>query len=88
MEIRPVMDAELIVDAQNATGESPVWSARDQALYWVDIPKGTLQRWSFADGSIRTWKAPQMLACIAAAAAGLRGWKTAFIICSPAKTAA
>ncbi|WP_196217519.1 SMP-30/gluconolactonase/LRE family protein, partial [Pseudomonas savastanoi] len=67
------MDAELIVDAQNATGESPVWSAHDQALYWVDIPKGTLLRWSLADGSIRSWKAPQMLACIAADSRG--GWK-------------
>ncbi|WP_425331792.1 SMP-30/gluconolactonase/LRE family protein, partial [Pseudomonas syringae] len=60
------MDAELIVDAQNATGESPVWSVRDQALYWVDIPKGELHRWDFKQNSTRSWKAPQMLACIAA----------------------
>ena len=66
------MDAELILDAQNATGESPVWSARDQALYWVDIPAGHLHRWSARDGSTRHWKAPQMLACIAADDKG--GW--------------
>jgi sugar lactone lactonase YvrE len=59
------MDAELILDAQNATGESPVWSAREQALYWVDIPAGKLHRWDPADDSTQSWKAPQMLACIA-----------------------
>lgn len=59
------MDAELILDAQNATGESPVWSAREQALYWVDIPAGVLHRWDPADESSQHWKAPQMLACVA-----------------------
>ena len=59
------MDAELILDAQNATGESPVWSAREQALYWVDIPAGVLHRWDPADDSSQSWKASQMLACIA-----------------------
>ena len=59
------MDAELILDARNATGESPVWSASEQALYWVDIPAGQLYRWDAADDSTQSWKAPQMLACIA-----------------------
>jgi sugar lactone lactonase YvrE len=58
------MDAELILDAQNATGESPVWSAREQALYWVDIPAGKLHRWDPSDDSTQSWQAPQMLACI------------------------
>ena len=30
------MQAELIVDARNAVGESPVWDGRRQRLYWVD----------------------------------------------------
>ncbi|WP_426143329.1 glucurono-1,5-lactonase [Pseudomonas sp. DWP3-1-2] len=59
------MDAELILDARNATGESPVWSAREQALYWVDIPARRLHRWNLADGASQSWEAPQMLACIA-----------------------
>ncbi|RMQ49174.1 Senescence marker protein-30 protein [Pseudomonas cichorii] len=66
------MDAELIFDARNATGESPVWSIREQALYWVDIPAGHLYRWSAADNRTQSWKAPQMLACIAAHSNG--GW--------------
>ena len=59
------MTAELILDARNATGESPVWSTTEQALYWVDIPAKRLHRWSPADGKNQSWQASQMLACIA-----------------------
>lgn len=59
------MYAELIVDALNAVGESPVWVAAENALYWVDIPNGGLQRWSADTGHVHAWKTPQMLACIA-----------------------
>jgi len=66
------MHAELIVDARNATGESPVWSAQEQALYWVDIPAGQLYRWSPADNRTQRWTVPEMLACIARCRDG--GW--------------
>ena len=64
------MTAELILDARNATGESPVWSTAEQALYWVDIPAKHLHRWSPADGKNQSWQASQMLACIAQAGNG------------------
>ena len=64
------MTAELILDARNATGESPVWSTTQQALYWVDIPAKRLHRWSPADGKEQSWQASQMLACIAQAGDG------------------
>jgi sugar lactone lactonase YvrE len=57
--------AELLVDARNATGESPVWHAGEQALYWVDIPARKLCRWQLANAEVTTWLAPEMLACIA-----------------------
>ncbi|MBS4078501.1 SMP-30/gluconolactonase/LRE family protein [Pseudomonas rustica] len=66
------MQAELIVDARNAVGESPVWVAQENALYWVDIPNGALQRWSADTGQVHAWKAPEMLACIARHQRG--GW--------------
>jgi sugar lactone lactonase YvrE len=66
------MKAELVIDARNATGESPVWRAGEQALYWVDIPARRLFRWNAADGQVRHWTAPEMIGCIAAHAAG--GW--------------
>lgn len=58
------MPAELIVDARNAVGESPVWVAEENALYWVDIPSGGLQRWDASNGHVEAWTAPQMLACL------------------------
>jgi len=64
--------AELVLDARNAVGESPVWHAGEQALYWVDIPTCTLNRWALATASVSHWQAPEMLACIAASATG--GW--------------
>lgn len=63
---------ELVLDARNAIGESPVWSAAEQALYWVDIPTGTLNRWPLATQLLTTWKAPEMLGCVAPMASG--GW--------------
>jgi sugar lactone lactonase YvrE len=59
------MQAELILDARNATGESPVWNAREQTLYWVDIPARRLNRWSVQGNQTQSWEAPEMLACIA-----------------------
>jgi len=59
------MHAELILDARNATGESPVWSSREQALYWVDIPAKRLNRWSPSTHTTQTWATDEMIACIA-----------------------
>ncbi|MHC8320701.1 SMP-30/gluconolactonase/LRE family protein [Pseudomonas sp. GB2N2] len=58
------MPAQLIVDARNTVGESPVWVAEENALYWVDIPAGRLQRWSADTGQVEAWTTPEMLACI------------------------
>jgi sugar lactone lactonase YvrE len=62
--------AELVFDARNAVGESPVWSVPEQALYWVDIPARTLNRWSLASLALSTWQAPEMLGCVAASGSG------------------
>lgn len=62
--------AELIVDARNGVGESPVWNVSERALYWVDIPAKKLQRWDAQTGAVRVWQAPEMLACIAPHSSG------------------
>ncbi|QJI39021.1 SMP-30/gluconolactonase/LRE family protein [Pseudomonas sp. ADAK13] len=79
------MQAELIVDARNAVGECPVWVPRENALYWVDIPNGELQRWSAASGQVQAWKTQQMLACIARTDAGnwVAGMETGFFQLTP-----
>jgi len=55
--------AELVIDARCGTGESPVWSMAEEALYWVDIPGRALHRWSAA-GHMQ-WASDEMPACIA-----------------------
>lgn len=65
--------AELVVDARNTVGESPVWRAGEQALYWVDIPARTLCRWQASTGAVTTWLAPEMLGCVAPGA-GVGQW--------------
>ena len=57
--------AELLLDARCGVGESPVWSARHQALFWVDIPGRRLWCWQAASGQARSWPAPAQVACIA-----------------------
>lgn len=68
------MSAELVLDARNATGESPVWRASEQALYWADIPRGVLHRWLAGKLQHTQWQLPQMLACMAAWNGDGRRW--------------
>jgi sugar lactone lactonase YvrE len=59
------MQAELVLDARCATGESPVWVEAEQALYWVDIPARSLHRLDPSSGAHASWTGDEMLACIA-----------------------
>lgn len=40
-------------------GEGPLWSERDQALYWVDILAPRLNRLDPATGEVRQWDMPE-----------------------------
>ncbi len=59
------VQVDLVLDARNATGESPVWHAGEQALYWVDIPARKLFRWVIDSGALSQWQMPEMLGCVA-----------------------
>jgi|GEM_PF-6559227 len=48
-----------------ATGESPVWRAAEQALYWVDIPAKKIVRARVETGERSEWLLPEQVACIA-----------------------
>ncbi len=61
------LQAELALQPRNNTGESPVWHATEQALYWVDIPEKRLYRYRLQSGQSHSWSAPQMLGCISLA---------------------
>ena len=66
------MSAELVVDARNGVGESPVWIAAEQALWWVDIPGKRLCRWQASNGHVDRWRTREMPGCIAPRERG--GW--------------
>ena len=42
-------------------GEGPLWSDRENAVYWVDILAPAVHRLSLADGSVRTWPMPERI---------------------------
>ena len=49
---------EHVIAAGNQLGESPVWRSDEDALYWVDIPKGLILRHAFATGVGSQWQLP------------------------------
>lgn len=51
-------------------GESPLWHAEEQALYWVDIPGRELLRLRMADQALTRWALPAEPGCIARRAGG------------------
>ena len=47
--------------ARASLGEGPLWSARDNAVYWVDIKGRFLHRYSLADESKKSWPMPERI---------------------------
>ncbi len=61
---------ECVGDSRDIVGESPVWSARDNALYWVDIVSARIHRWEPATGARRDWQLPAAVGSIGLREAG------------------
>lgn len=61
---------EIVRWAEDIVGESPVWSEREQALYWVDIGGKRLHRLHPASGQHHTTAAPDFVTSIGLRAAG------------------
>jgi sugar lactone lactonase YvrE len=61
-----VSDAiDLVLNARNGVGESPVWDVARQCLWWVDIPGQALWCWHSDSGQARHWPTPEQTGCIA-----------------------
>lgn len=45
--------------------EGPVWSARENALYWIDIMAPAVHRLSLVSGGMSSWPMPEMIGWIA-----------------------
>ncbi len=55
-------DVHILVDADNHLGEAPIWSAREQALWWINCEHPPqLHRWEAASGAHQTWPMPQRI---------------------------
>src|SRR5260370_10142429 len=50
-----------VLEAKAELGECPVWSAEEQALYWIDIHAPALHRLDPETGETRTWEMPQRI---------------------------
>jgi sugar lactone lactonase YvrE len=62
-----------------------VWSAAEQALYWVDILAPSVHRWHPASGESRTWPLPSAVGSLGLRAAGglVLAMKTGFHLFDP-----
>jgi L-arabinonolactonase len=64
-------EVKLALDAQNHLGESPLWSAQDQALWWVNCEQPPeLHRWQPESGMHHVWPMPQRIGGFVHKAAG------------------
>jgi sugar lactone lactonase YvrE len=61
---------ECVLDVKASLGECPVWSADDQALYWVDINAPSLNRYDPATRANTVWPMPESIGCFALRARG------------------
>jgi sugar lactone lactonase YvrE len=61
MIVRPITSND------DQVGESPVWSVREQALYWVDIERKLIRRTTVSGEAVKPmqWILPERVACIA-----------------------
>ena len=64
------MNPKVAFPAQNTLGEGPLWSVREQALYWVDILKPALYRWEPANGNFQSWPMPADIGAMCLRASG------------------
>ena len=61
---------EVLGSTRDRVGESPLWSVREQALYWVDIEGRAIRRLDWATRAVISWQTPERVGCIALRAGG------------------
>ena len=65
-----VDNVRVVLQRADLLGESPVWSAEAAALFWVDIRKPSIQKWSPATGALQSWAMPADIGSIGLRRAG------------------
>lgn len=61
---------ECVVEVRSVNGEGALWSAAEQALYWVDLPLNHLHRYDPSSGDNKTWILPEQPGCVAESTGG------------------
>jgi len=81
MEPTTPENLRVAVPSANLIGESPVWSTREQALYWIDVEGRLVQKFDGASGGIERWTMPEVTSCIGLRKSGglVAGTKAGFV---------
>ena len=71
-------DVECVWPVGAVLGEGPIWSAAEQAVWFVDIKAPAIHRFHPASGEKRTWPAPARVGFVLPTSAGwlIAGLKT------------
>jgi xylono-1,5-lactonase len=56
-----IRDVHCVWPARAILGEGPLWCARDQAVYWVDIKAPAIHRYSLVNGAQQSWSMPDCI---------------------------
>jgi len=71
MALREIGHVQHLVSSQNHLGEGPVWDARENCLYWVDLFKNRIYQWSPSQpGQAKDIPLPHMVSAIGLRASG------------------
>jgi sugar lactone lactonase YvrE len=78
-------DASVVVAAGNLLGESPVWDAAHDALWWIDIHGRSVHRWTPRHGH-GAWPLAEQVGCIGLCEGGglVAGTRSGFVRLDPA----
>ena len=61
-EIAPTqVEMACVADSKSIVGESPLWSAVEQCVYFVDIPQRQLHRLSIGNMILESFSAPEIV---------------------------
>jgi sugar lactone lactonase YvrE len=55
---------ECVLKRDCLLGESPVWAGDEGCLYWVDIHRPSLLRWTMSSGEVKEWPMPENIGSI------------------------
>jgi xylono-1,5-lactonase len=61
-----MVDVKCVWEEPAILGEGPLWVARENAVYWVDIVGKKVHRYGLVDGSRRTWRFEVQVTSLAA----------------------